>query len=52
MLRGLLIIVPIYLAVLLLLKGMKSLAGLVRPFALLLPDWFPAEKACLSSLCF
>jgi uncharacterized membrane protein len=45
MLRGLLIIVPIYLAVLLLLKGMKSLAGLVRPFALLLPDWFPAEKA-------
>jgi uncharacterized membrane protein len=43
--RGLLVIVPIYLAVLLLLKGMKSVMGLVRPFALLLPDWFPAEKA-------
>ena len=44
-LGGLLIVVPIYLAVLLLLKGMKSVVGLVRPFALLLPDWFPAEKA-------
>ena len=43
MLRGLLIIVPIYLAVLLVLKGMKSLSGLVKPFALLLPDWFPGE---------
>jgi uncharacterized membrane protein len=42
---GLLVIVPIYLAVLLLLKGMKSVVGLVRPFALILPDWFPAEKA-------
>jgi uncharacterized membrane protein len=42
---GLLIIVPIYLAVLLLLKGMKSVVGLVRPFALLLPDWIPAETA-------
>jgi uncharacterized membrane protein len=45
MLRGFLIIVPIYLAILLLLKGMKSLSGLVRPFALLLPDWFPGEIA-------
>ncbi len=45
LLGGLLVIVPIYLAVLLLLKGMKSVMGLVRPFALLLPDWFPAEKA-------
>jgi uncharacterized membrane protein len=44
-LGGLLIIVPIYLAVLLLLKGMKTVVGLVRPFALLLPDWIPAEKA-------
>jgi uncharacterized membrane protein len=43
-LSGLLILVPVYLAVLLLLKGMKSVAALVRPFALLLPDWFPAEK--------
>jgi uncharacterized membrane protein len=40
---GLLIVVPVYLAVLLLLKGMKSVAGLVRPFAALLPDSIPAE---------
>jgi uncharacterized membrane protein len=45
LLRGLLIIVPIYLAILLLLKGIKSLSGLVRPLALLLPDWFPGEMA-------
>jgi uncharacterized membrane protein len=42
---GLLILVPVYLAILLLLKGMKSVAALVRPFASLLPEWFPAEKA-------
>jgi len=41
---GLLIVVPAYLAVLLLLKGMKSAATLVRPFAALLPDWVPAEN--------
>ncbi|HTZ39012.1 MAG TPA: DUF502 domain-containing protein [Syntrophales bacterium] len=40
---GLIIVVPIYLAVLLLLKGMKSVAGLVRPFAHLLPDTLPAD---------
>jgi uncharacterized membrane protein len=40
---GLFIVVPVYLAVLLLLKGMKSVAGLARPFAALLPDWIPAE---------
>ena len=45
MLRGLLVIVPIYLALLLLLKGIKSLMGLVRPVALLLPDWIPGEIA-------
>jgi uncharacterized membrane protein len=49
-LGGLLIIVPVYLAILLLLKGMKSVVGLVRPFALLLPDWVPADK--LLSLLF
>jgi uncharacterized membrane protein len=41
---GLLIVIPIYLAVLLLLKGMKSLAALVRPLASLLPEWLPAEN--------
>ena len=42
--RGLLIIIPLYLAVLLLLKAAKSLAGLVRPLAMLLPEWLPAER--------
>ena len=41
---GLLFVVPVYLAVLLLLKGMKSVATLVRPFTALLPDWIPAER--------
>lgn len=41
---GLLIVVPVYLAILLLLKGMKSVATLVRPFAALLPEWIPAER--------
>ena len=40
---GVLILLPIYLAVLVLLKGMQSVAGLVRPFAMLLPAWVPAE---------
>ena len=40
---GLLVIIPIYLAVLLLLKAMQSVAGLARPFAMLLPAWLPAE---------
>lgn len=40
---GLLILVPVYLSVLLLLKAMHSITGLARPFATLLPEWFPAE---------
>ena len=40
---GLFIVVPGYLAVLLLLKGMKSVGGLVRPIAAAVPDWLPAE---------
>jgi len=40
---GFLVVLPIYLATLLLLKAMKSLAGLVKPFAHLVPEWFPAE---------
>jgi uncharacterized membrane protein len=43
LITGLLVIVPFYLALLLLLKAMQSLAGLVRPIAALLPDWLPAE---------
>ena len=41
---GLLFVVPVYLAVLLLLKGMKSVGTLVRPFTKLLPEWIPAER--------
>jgi uncharacterized membrane protein len=41
---GLLIVLPIYLAVLVLLKGMQSVAALVRPLTLLVPAWLPAEN--------
>jgi hypothetical protein len=41
---------PFYLAVLLLLKAMQSVVTLVRPFANLLPEWFPAERVLSLSL--
>jgi uncharacterized membrane protein len=41
---GGLVVLPLYLAVLLLLKGMQAVAGLVRPIAGLLPQWMPAEN--------
>jgi SNF family Na+-dependent transporter len=44
LLRGVLIVVPFYLAVLLLLKGMQSVASLLHPLTLLMPDWLPAER--------
>jgi len=40
---GLFVVVPVYLAILLLLKGMQSVAKVVRPIAALLPDWLPGE---------
>ena len=40
---GVFVVVPVYLAVLLLLKVMRSLGGLVRPVAALVPDRLPAE---------
>ena len=40
---GLFVVVPIYLAVLLLLKGMQSVGALVKPIAALLPDGMRAE---------
>jgi len=53
---GLLIVVPLYLAVLLLLKAMQSVMGLVRPLAQLLPPWIPADHLLalllVWSLCF
>lgn len=42
---GVLVVVPLYLAVLLLLKGAQSVAKLVQPFTMLLPEWLPAERA-------
>jgi len=41
---GLLVIVPVYLAALLVGRVLQSLAGLVQPLAALLPDWLPAEN--------
>jgi uncharacterized membrane protein len=41
--RGLLILVPIYLAALLILKAMSSVAKAVRPLSELFPRWIPAE---------
>jgi uncharacterized membrane protein len=56
LISGLLVIIPVYLAVLLLLKAMQSVVGLVRPLAGLLPDWMPAEDLLslllLLALCF
>jgi uncharacterized membrane protein len=41
---GALIVAPLYLALLLLLKGAQALGALVRPFSRLLPEWLPAEQ--------
>jgi uncharacterized membrane protein len=42
---GALAVTPIYLAALLLIKAAKSVSGIVRPLARILPHWFPAEHA-------
>jgi uncharacterized membrane protein len=56
LLTGLLLVVPLYLAVLLLLKALGSLVRLVQPIALLLPRWSHAEDVLalliLLLLCF
>lgn len=39
-----LIVTPLYLAILLVLRAAKSVVGLVRPFAKLLPESVPAER--------
>jgi uncharacterized membrane protein len=41
---GVLIVVPVYLAGLLVLNALKSMAGLVEPIVKLLPDWLPAQN--------
>jgi uncharacterized membrane protein len=43
LIAGVLFVLPVYLAILLLLKAAKSLGGLVRPLTRLLPSWLPAE---------
>ena len=43
-LGGVLGVLPIYLALVVLVKGMQSVVPLVRPFTMLLPDWVPAEN--------
>jgi uncharacterized membrane protein len=44
LLSGFLAVVPVYLAVLLVLKAMESVAKMVHPLTVLLPDWLPAER--------
>src|SRR4051812_7559731 len=41
---GLLVLVPLYLAVLLVGKLMGTVAGIVKPIANLLPEWVPGER--------
>jgi uncharacterized membrane protein len=41
---GLLVLVPLYLAVLLVAKLMETVVGVVKPIANLLPGWLPAER--------
>ena len=53
---GALVVLPIYLALLLVLKGMQAVVGLVRPVARVLPEWMPAESLLalllLLAICF
>ena len=44
LIAGVLFVLPVYLAILLLLKAAKSLGGLLRPLTRLLPESFPAEN--------
>ena len=41
---GAIVVVPIYLAILVLLKAAGSLLNVVRPIAAMLPEWMPAEN--------
>ena len=53
---GVLVLLPFYLAILLLMRAAKSLGVVVLPIIHLLPTWFPAEKVLsvvlVLSLCF
>ncbi len=48
---GLLVAAPVYLAILLLLRAMKSLAGLVRPLTVLRPPGLTTEAAQIVLAC-
>lgn len=50
LLAGILLVAPIYLAILLLLKAMKTVEGMVKPLIKLLPAWFPGEAVLSLSL--
>jgi uncharacterized membrane protein len=56
LLRGLVIVIPIYLTVLLVLTAMASVRQVVYPLARLVPDSLPAERALslllVLSFCF
>jgi uncharacterized membrane protein len=43
LLAGVLIVIPVYLAILLLLKATQSLVKLLQPIVKLAPDWLPLE---------
>jgi uncharacterized membrane protein len=49
---GALVLLPIYLAVLLVLKATQSIGGLIRPFAKLLPAWVPGEEVISLAVVF
>src|SRR6187397_121228 len=44
MVTGLLILAPVYLAILLVAGATKKLLGIVRPIAIFIPDWLPREQ--------
>jgi uncharacterized membrane protein len=44
MVTGLLVVAPVYLAVLLLAGATKKALGIVRPVAVFIPDWLPGEE--------
>lgn len=44
LISGLIVVLPIYLALLLLAKATSSALALVRPFTVLIPNWLPAEQ--------
>jgi uncharacterized membrane protein len=41
---GLFVLLPIYLAVVILLKGVQSIVRLVQPISAFLPEWMPAKN--------